>query len=165
MDQSVLTLATRGILSVHQEAYEDQSTEEYGVRYKYGEIHLCIPGLSEATAAQHWSSVVRPVAAESPVCIEYSFLYYFLLLAVLSRDMHVSFYSINFLIYKCEVQVSITKRLNSWSIKFTVHTMSKTPNLSNTFLNQTFRRLIPLYQHHDHHHVISTRSPSPHHLS
>ncbi|OJZ85268.1 hypothetical protein ASPFODRAFT_655907 [Aspergillus luchuensis CBS 106.47] len=32
--------------------------------------------------------------------------------------------------------------------------MSKTPNLSNTFLNQTFRRLIPLYQHHDHHHVI-----------
>ncbi|XRM44074.1 R8 protein [Aspergillus tubingensis] len=49
----VLTLATRGILSVHQEAYEDQSTEEYGVRYKYGEIHLCIPGLSEATAAQH----------------------------------------------------------------------------------------------------------------
>lgn len=49
----VLTLATRGILSVHQEAYEDQSTEEYGVRYKYGEIHICIPGLSEATAAQH----------------------------------------------------------------------------------------------------------------
>ncbi|GKZ72885.1 hypothetical protein AnigIFM50267_009552 [Aspergillus niger] len=41
----VLTLATKGILSVKQEAYEDQSTEEYGVRYKYGEIHLCIPGL------------------------------------------------------------------------------------------------------------------------
>ncbi|GKZ19333.1 hypothetical protein AbraIFM66951_005562 [Aspergillus brasiliensis] len=49
----VLTLATRGVLSVHQEAYEDQSTEEYGVRYKYGEIHICIPGLKEATAAQH----------------------------------------------------------------------------------------------------------------
>ena len=49
----VLTLATRGILAVYQEAYEDQSTEEYGVRYKYGEIHLCIPGLLEATAAQH----------------------------------------------------------------------------------------------------------------
>ncbi|RAK96871.1 Rad21/Rec8 N terminal domain protein [Aspergillus ibericus CBS 121593] len=41
----VLTLATKGILAVHQEAYEDQSSEEYGVRYKYGEIHLCVPGL------------------------------------------------------------------------------------------------------------------------
>ena len=41
----VLTLATKGILAVHQEDYEDQSSEEYGVRYKYGEIHLCIPGL------------------------------------------------------------------------------------------------------------------------
>ncbi|PWY90446.1 hypothetical protein BO94DRAFT_489855 [Aspergillus sclerotioniger CBS 115572] len=41
----VLTLATKGVLTVHQEDYEDQSSEEYGVRYKYGEIHLCIPGL------------------------------------------------------------------------------------------------------------------------
>ncbi|PYI03454.1 Rad21/Rec8 N terminal domain protein [Aspergillus sclerotiicarbonarius CBS 121057] len=41
----VLTLATKGILAVHQEAYEDQSSEEHGVRYKYGEIHLCMPGL------------------------------------------------------------------------------------------------------------------------
>ncbi|PWY83430.1 Rad21/Rec8 N terminal domain protein [Aspergillus heteromorphus CBS 117.55] len=41
----VLTLATRGILSVHQDPYEDLSSEEYGVRYQYGEIHLSIPGL------------------------------------------------------------------------------------------------------------------------
>ncbi|PYH91902.1 hypothetical protein BO71DRAFT_358419 [Aspergillus ellipticus CBS 707.79] len=41
----VLTLATRGILSVHQEAYEDLSSEEYGVRYEYGEIHIHIPAL------------------------------------------------------------------------------------------------------------------------
>ncbi|RHZ55778.1 hypothetical protein CDV55_102379 [Aspergillus turcosus] len=36
----ILTLATKGFLSVHQEPYEDESTEEYGVRYKFGEIYL-----------------------------------------------------------------------------------------------------------------------------
>ncbi|GIJ90144.1 hypothetical protein Asppvi_009095 [Aspergillus pseudoviridinutans] len=36
----ILTLATKGFLSVHQGPYEDESTEEYGVRYKFGEIYL-----------------------------------------------------------------------------------------------------------------------------
>ncbi|RHZ49529.1 uncharacterized protein CDV56_100552 [Aspergillus thermomutatus] len=36
----ILTLATKGFLSVHQEPYEDESSEEYGVRYKFGEIYL-----------------------------------------------------------------------------------------------------------------------------
>ncbi|GIC88753.1 Rad21/Rec8 N terminal domain protein [Aspergillus udagawae] len=36
----ILTLATKGFLLVHQEPYEDESTEEYGVRYKFGEIYL-----------------------------------------------------------------------------------------------------------------------------
>jgi hypothetical protein len=36
----ILTLATKGFLSVYQDPYEDESTEEYGVRYKFGEIYL-----------------------------------------------------------------------------------------------------------------------------
>jgi hypothetical protein len=36
----ILTLATKGFLRVHQEPYEDESSEEYGVRYKFGEIYL-----------------------------------------------------------------------------------------------------------------------------
>lgn len=36
----ILTLATKGFLSVYQEPYEDESTEEYGVRYEFGEIYL-----------------------------------------------------------------------------------------------------------------------------
>jgi meiotic recombination protein REC8 len=37
---NVLTLATKGVLHVHQEGYIDESTVEHGVRYRYGEIHL-----------------------------------------------------------------------------------------------------------------------------
>ncbi|THC97096.1 hypothetical protein EYZ11_003414 [Aspergillus tanneri] len=36
----ILALVTKGLLSVHQEPYEDHSTEEYGARYEYGEIFL-----------------------------------------------------------------------------------------------------------------------------
>ncbi|KEY76473.1 hypothetical protein Rad21/Rec8 [Aspergillus fumigatus] len=36
----ILTLATKGFLSVYQEPYEDETTEEYGVRYEFGEIYL-----------------------------------------------------------------------------------------------------------------------------
>ncbi|GFF46437.1 hypothetical protein IFM58399_07796 [Aspergillus lentulus] len=41
----ILTLATKGFLSVYQEPYEDESTEEYGVRYKFGEIYLRLSDL------------------------------------------------------------------------------------------------------------------------
>ena len=39
----VLTLATKGFLEVHQEEYEDQSNEEHGVLYRYGEISMRLP--------------------------------------------------------------------------------------------------------------------------
>lgn len=39
----VLTLATKGFLDVYQEEYEDQSSEEYGVLYRYGEIFMRLP--------------------------------------------------------------------------------------------------------------------------
>lgn len=39
----VLTLATKGFLEVHQEEYEDQSSEEHGVFYRYGEISMHLP--------------------------------------------------------------------------------------------------------------------------
>ncbi|KAL5339584.1 hypothetical protein BJX70DRAFT_397536 [Aspergillus crustosus] len=35
-----LALATKGFLHVRQDAYEDQSSEEHGVRYEFGEISL-----------------------------------------------------------------------------------------------------------------------------
>ncbi|KAL4865822.1 hypothetical protein BDV12DRAFT_199791 [Aspergillus spectabilis] len=35
-----LALATKGFLNVSQEAYKDQSSEEHGVRYEFGEIFL-----------------------------------------------------------------------------------------------------------------------------
>ncbi|KAL4883954.1 hypothetical protein BJY04DRAFT_215841 [Aspergillus karnatakaensis] len=35
-----LALATKGFLRVQQDAYEDQSSEEHGVRYQFGEIHI-----------------------------------------------------------------------------------------------------------------------------
>lgn len=40
---NVLTLATKGFLEVHQEEYEDQSSEEHGVLYRYGEISMRLP--------------------------------------------------------------------------------------------------------------------------
>ncbi|KAL4782727.1 Rec8 like protein-domain-containing protein [Aspergillus varians] len=36
----ILVLATKGFLSVRQNEYEDQSSEDYGIRYEYGEISL-----------------------------------------------------------------------------------------------------------------------------
>ncbi|KAL2844977.1 hypothetical protein BJY01DRAFT_247902 [Aspergillus pseudoustus] len=36
----ILALTTKGFLSVRQDAYVDQSTEEHGVRYEYGEISM-----------------------------------------------------------------------------------------------------------------------------
>ena len=36
----ILTLATKGFLEVHQEEYEDQSSEEHGDLYRYGEISM-----------------------------------------------------------------------------------------------------------------------------
>ncbi|ODM21076.1 hypothetical protein SI65_04129 [Aspergillus cristatus] len=39
----VLTLATKGFLEVYQEEYEDQSSEEHGVPYRYGEIFMRLP--------------------------------------------------------------------------------------------------------------------------
>ena len=36
----VLTLATKGLLTVYQEPYVDESTEEYGTHYRYGEIFM-----------------------------------------------------------------------------------------------------------------------------
>jgi hypothetical protein len=36
----VLALATKGFLSVRQNEYENQSSEDHGVRYEYGEIFL-----------------------------------------------------------------------------------------------------------------------------
>ena len=42
---NVLTLATKGLLDVSQQAYEDAGVEAWGVRYQYGEIHLKLCGL------------------------------------------------------------------------------------------------------------------------
>jgi hypothetical protein len=39
----ILALATKGFLSVRQNAYEDQSSADHGVRYEYGEIFLRLP--------------------------------------------------------------------------------------------------------------------------
>ncbi|RJE26358.1 Rad21 Rec8 [Aspergillus sclerotialis] len=36
----VLTLATKGLLTVRQEPYIDESTKEYGTQYRYGEIFM-----------------------------------------------------------------------------------------------------------------------------
>lgn len=42
----ILTLATKGILEVHQdEAREEKSDEDYGTRYHYGEIFLRLSGV------------------------------------------------------------------------------------------------------------------------
>lgn len=41
---NVLTLATKGVLHVHQDAYIDESTE-WAVRYRYGEISLRLAGI------------------------------------------------------------------------------------------------------------------------
>jgi meiotic recombination protein REC8 len=41
---NVLTLATKGVLHVHQEGYIDESTE-WAVRYRYGEIFLRLSGM------------------------------------------------------------------------------------------------------------------------
>lgn len=42
---NVLTLATKGVLSVSQEAYQaDVHTASWGTRYRYGEIHVRVPG-------------------------------------------------------------------------------------------------------------------------
>ncbi|KAJ5143344.1 uncharacterized protein N7515_002131 [Penicillium bovifimosum] len=42
---NVLTLATKGVLHVHQDEYINESTFEHGVRYRYGEIHLKLSGM------------------------------------------------------------------------------------------------------------------------
>lgn len=39
----VLTLATKGFLTVRQEPYIDETTEEYGAKYRYGEILMHLP--------------------------------------------------------------------------------------------------------------------------
>ncbi|PTU18856.1 hypothetical protein P175DRAFT_0463954 [Aspergillus ochraceoroseus IBT 24754] len=39
----VLALATKGFLSVRQSTYTDQSSEEHGVQYEYGEILIRLP--------------------------------------------------------------------------------------------------------------------------
>jgi hypothetical protein len=36
----ILALTTKGFLSICQDAYVDQSSEEHGVRYEYGEISM-----------------------------------------------------------------------------------------------------------------------------
>ncbi|KAL2838230.1 Rec8 like protein-domain-containing protein [Aspergillus pseudodeflectus] len=36
----ILALTTKGFLSIRQDAYADQSSEEHGVRYEYGEISM-----------------------------------------------------------------------------------------------------------------------------
>ncbi|KAL4960050.1 uncharacterized protein BDV14DRAFT_193269 [Aspergillus stella-maris] len=43
----ILALATKGLLRVRQDKYEDQSTQEYGVKYEYGDIFvkLAEPGV------------------------------------------------------------------------------------------------------------------------
>ncbi|KXG54315.1 uncharacterized protein PGRI_074590 [Penicillium griseofulvum] len=41
---NVLTLATKGVLHVHQDGYVDESTE-WAVRYRYGEIFLRLSGM------------------------------------------------------------------------------------------------------------------------
>ncbi|KAI9372286.1 Rec8 like protein-domain-containing protein [Aspergillus egyptiacus] len=40
-----LALATKGFISVRQEPYVDQSSEEHGVKYEFGEIFLRLPEL------------------------------------------------------------------------------------------------------------------------
>lgn len=39
----VLTLATKGFLTVRQDPYIDESTEKYGAKYRYGEIFMRLP--------------------------------------------------------------------------------------------------------------------------
>lgn len=39
----ILTLATKGFLGVRQDEYEDQSNEEYGTFYRFGEIQVQLP--------------------------------------------------------------------------------------------------------------------------
>lgn len=39
----ILTLATKGFLGVSQDEYEDQSNEEYGTYYQFGEIRVRLP--------------------------------------------------------------------------------------------------------------------------
>jgi meiotic recombination protein REC8 len=42
---NVLTLATKGVVDVHQGPYVDESTDGLGVRYRYGEILLRLSGM------------------------------------------------------------------------------------------------------------------------
>lgn len=42
---NVLTLATKGVLTLYQDPYEDESNARFGTRYRYGEIHLRLAGL------------------------------------------------------------------------------------------------------------------------
>jgi meiotic recombination protein REC8 len=42
---NVLTLATKGVLALYQDPYEDESSARFGTRYWYGEIHLRLAGL------------------------------------------------------------------------------------------------------------------------
>ncbi|KAJ5825347.1 hypothetical protein N7474_002485 [Penicillium riverlandense] len=42
---NVLTLATKGVLALYQDPYEDESSARFGTRYRYGEIHLRLAGL------------------------------------------------------------------------------------------------------------------------
>ena len=38
----ILALATKGFITVHQDEYEDLSSEEYGIFYQFGEISVCL---------------------------------------------------------------------------------------------------------------------------
>lgn len=38
----ILALATKGFITVHQDDYEDLSSEEYGILYRFGEISVCL---------------------------------------------------------------------------------------------------------------------------
>lgn len=42
---NVLTLATKGVLALYQDSYQDESSAKFGTRYRYGEIHLRLAGL------------------------------------------------------------------------------------------------------------------------
>lgn len=38
----ILALATKGFITVHQDDYQDLSSEEYGIFYRFGEISVCL---------------------------------------------------------------------------------------------------------------------------
>lgn len=41
----ILTLATKGFVEVHQDAYQDLTNDHYGTLYQFGEIHVRLPGM------------------------------------------------------------------------------------------------------------------------